>query len=82
MGQCMDDRSMTSRAFTQSFNVITIASTRLEFSTNDLLQPLNVVGSKRQSSDGSSQYYVQLNVFLKAEGPQNSVATWTFSIDV
>ena len=54
--------------------------TNVEFSTNDLLQPLQVVGSKRQSSDGSSQYYVQLNVFLKAEGPQNAVATWTFSI--
>ncbi|DAC71135.1 MAG TPA: hypothetical protein D7I12_00625, partial [Candidatus Poseidoniales archaeon] len=54
--------------------------TNVEFSTNDLLQPLQVVGSKRQTSDGSSQYYVQLNVFLKAEGPQNSAVTWTFSI--
>ena len=54
--------------------------TNVEFSTNDLLQPLQVVGSKRQTSDGTSQYYVQLNVFLKAEGPQNAAVTWTFSI--
>ena len=58
----------------------TALDTNVEFSTNDLLQPLQVVGSKRQNSDGGSQYYVQLNVFLKAEGPQNAIATWTFSI--
>ncbi len=54
--------------------------TTVEFTTGDLMQSLVVVGNKRQNSDGSSQYYVPLNIFLKAEGPQNSIVTWTFSI--
>ena len=53
--------------------------TTLEFTTNVLMQSLQVVGDKRQTG-GGSQYYIPLNVFLKAEGPQNSIVTWTFSL--
>ena len=53
--------------------------TSLEFTTNVLMQSLQVVGDKRQTG-GGSQYYIPLNIFLKAEGPQNSIVTWTFSI--
>ena len=53
--------------------------TSLEFTTNVLMQSLQVVGDKRQTG-GGSQYYIPLNVFLKAEGPQNSIVTWTFSL--
>ena len=51
----------------------------IEFSTNELMQSLQVVGDKRQTG-GGSLYYIPLNVFLKAEGPQNSIVTWTFSL--
>ena len=53
--------------------------TSLEFTTNVLMQSLQVVGDKRQTG-GGSQYYIPLNIFLKAEGPQNSIVTWTFSL--
>ena len=53
--------------------------TSLEFTTNELMQSLQVVGDKRQTG-GGSQYYIPLNIFLKAEGPQNSIVTWTFSL--
>ena len=43
------------------------------------MQSLQVVGDKRQTG-GGSQYYIPLNIFLKAEGPQNSIVTWTFSL--
>ena len=54
--------------------------TSLRFTTNDLMQTIQVVGDKRQGSNGNSQYYIPLNIFLKAEGPQNSEVTWTFSL--
>ena len=52
--------------------------TTLEFTTNVLMQSLQVVGDKRQTGGGAILHTP--NVFLKAEGPQNSIVTWTFSL--
>jgi hypothetical protein len=52
----------------------------VEFSTEDLLSTLDIYG-RPQHGSSSGDYFLPLNLFLKAVGPSNSDVEWTINIE-
>tara|TARA_B100000214_G_scaffold374705_1_gene358282 strand:+ start:1204 stop:4140 length:2937 start_codon:yes stop_codon:yes gene_type:complete len=53
----------------------------LEFSTGELMSSLQIFGRPKHGSS-SGQYYIPVNLFVRAQGPSNSQVTWDISVSV
>ena len=52
----------------------------IEFTTGDLLSPLEITGRPKHGSS-SGQFYIPVQFFLRAQGPSNSQVTWDIVIN-